>query len=543
MSGITARPYQEEAIAAVEAAAARGITRPLVSLPTGTGKTIVFSELLRRRGTRSLILAHRDELIQQAADKLRMVWPEARPGIVKAEQDDVHAHTIVASVQTLSRPNRLSRLDEAIRSGLFAADGFETIVVDEAHHATADTYMRVLTRLGSFGRRNGARPPLTLGVTATAMRADGTPLGAVWEEIVYVKPILPMIQEGYLCDMRAISVHIEVDLDQVHVQHGDLKAGELDKAMREAAAPAHAAEAYEKYAAGRTALCFTPSVEMAYEMADAFRERGYAAEALDGTTPLEERRAILQRFKAGETKVLANCAVLTEGFDEPRIDCIIVARPTKSRPLYVQMVGRGTRTFPGKVDCLVIDMVGNTRRHSLASMATLLGSEAAEVRMKEGESVLEAVARAEQEGLELEVRGKLVATAVDLFSQRDMQWVMSQQDCFVMGLKDGELVIYTEDLEHWNVAHVRRDRSRTVIAEGLDLGYAQGVGEDYARSNGDMHLIQRDAPWRGLPATPKQLNALRSWKIEPSEFPGLTRGQASDLMTAAVGRRAVMALR
>ena len=536
MSGITARPYQEEAIAAVMAALARGVTRPLVSLPTGTGKTIVFAELLRRRAARGLILAHRDELIQQAADKVRMVWPDAGLGIVKAEMNEVHARTIVASVQTLARPRRLDMLTDELERGLFAGEDIATIVVDEAHHATADTYVRVLSRLGSFGRRNGGGSPLTLGVTATAMRADGTPLGDVWQEIVYAKDILPMIQAGYLCDLRAIAVHIEVDLDQVHVQHGDLKAGELDKALREAAAPAHAAEAYQKYAQGRTALVFTPSVEMAYEMADAFVQEGVAAEALDGETPLEERRAILRRFKAGETKVLANCAVLTEGFDEPRIDCIIVARPTKSRPLYVQMVGRGTRTFPGKTDCLVIDMVGNTRRHSLASMATLLGSEAAEVRMKEGESVLEAIARAEQEGLSLEVRGKLVAQAVDLFSSREMQWVMAAPNAYLMDVGDGAVIaIRSDDLERWSVDYITRDRTVTPLAAGLDLGYAQGTGEDFARTT-PATLVRRDAPWRGLPASPKQIDALRRWKVDLTRHPGLTRGKASDLLTAASGR-------
>ena len=376
-SSLALRPYQHEAIDEILAAISNGINRPLVSLPTGTGKTVVFAHLLAQRGGRGLVLAHRDELLRQAADKLMLVAPGLNVGIVKAGENQVAAQVVVASVQTLSRPNRLEQLPGDI----------ETLVVDEAHHAVAPTYLRILEYLGAFNT-NG---PLCVGFTATPERGDGAGLGAVWQKIVYQKTILEMLLAGYLCDLRAVRVSVAVNLNQVRVRGGDYAEGELGRAMMHANAPAHVVAAYQEHAAGRKTLVFTPTVDLAHAMAESFESAGVRAEALDGQTPDEERRAILRRLHSGETQVVANCAVLTEGFDEPSIDCVIVARPTKSKPLYIQMVGRGTRIYPGKEDCLVLDVVGATSRHDLITASTIFdldlstksAREAAEERDKE----------------------------------------------------------------------------------------------------------------------------------------------------------------
>ena len=517
---ISLRPYQNDAIAAIEAAEQRGVRRPLVALPTGTGKTVIFAELIRRRAGRSLVLAHRDELISQAADKLRTVNPAAKVGVVKAERDEIAAPVVIASIQTLARSSRLARI----------VPNFTTVVVDEAHHATADSYVRTLEHVGSFSSDG----PLTLGATATPERADGTALGEIWQEIVYQADILQMIRGHYLVDLRAVRVRIEADLDEVHTRAGDLVAAELDTALRAANAPAHAVAAYNEHAPGRKALLFTPTVLLAHDMAEAFCDAGIAAEALDGTTATDMRREILERFRTGETMVVANCAVLTEGFDEQSIDCIIVARPTKSRPLYVQMIGRGTRTWPGKTDCIIIDLVGSTSRHKLVSVPTLFGLEPAE--LAGGTNVSEAVARREQEQAAREAHGRLVAETVDLFASRELQWIASDSCRFVLSVGDGLLVLHTTDLAHWTVSHVSREHQRTQIAARLDLGYAQGVAEDYARRIGAGALVSRTARWRREPATHKQILALCKWKI--SARPGLTKGEASDLLAAAAGRAA-----
>jgi ATP-dependent helicase IRC3 len=253
-SAIALRPYQEEAIDAINDAAEVGITRPLVALPTGTGKTVIFAHLIGQRRGRSLVLAHRDELIRQAVDKLLMVNPDFNLGVVKAEDNEVSAPVVVASVQTLSRPNRLEQLD----------CDFNTVIVDEAHHAVADSYQRILEHVGSLAPDG----PLTTGFTATPERADKIGLGQVWEKIVYQKPLLDMIREGYLCDLRAVRVSLQVNLDAVHTRHGDFIESELEGAMLNADASIHVVQAYQDHAVGRKALVFTPTVRLAYEMAE-----------------------------------------------------------------------------------------------------------------------------------------------------------------------------------------------------------------------------------------------------------------------------------
>src|SRR5712671_6334986 len=372
---LTPRPYQYEAVAALLAATARGLHRPLLVLPTGTGKTIVFALLVQRRRGRSLILAHRDELIQQAVDKLHLVDPTLALGVVQATRDEHTAPTVVASVQTLSRRPRLARL----------VPDFQTIVIDEAHHAPAPTYRRIL----EYCRAWHPDGPLVVGVTATPERGDRHSLREVFEHIVYQKTLLEMMQAGYLVDLRALQVLLQANFDALRTPHGDFVDAELETLLLAANAPAQVLAAFQAHAADRKALLFTPTVALAYAMAATFRTAGIPAEALDGTTPLPTRRAILQRLHSGATRVVANCAVLTEGFDEPSVDCIIIARPTQSAPLYQQMLGRGTRTYPGKTDCLILDVVGVSTQHALHTAATLFGCDAAQLAQQ---SVLELVA-------------------------------------------------------------------------------------------------------------------------------------------------------
>jgi len=285
-----------------------------------TGKTVLFGHLLNGRDGRGLVLAHRDELIGQAAGKLRQIAPSLEVGIVKAERDEIGADVVVASIQTLARPSRLARLEA----------NFRTIVVDEAHHASAATYVAVLRELGAFTEGG----PLTVGVTATPERADKSKLGAVWQEIVYQRSMLEMIAAGYLVDLRAIQVGTDADLGRLRIVHGDLQDAEIADELIASGAIPQVAGAYLKHARDRKGIAFTPTVRVAHLLAGELAARGIPAEALDGTTPTDERRAILGRLHEGSTRVVVNCGVLTEGFDEPSVDCILIARPTKSRPLY-----------------------------------------------------------------------------------------------------------------------------------------------------------------------------------------------------------------
>src|SRR2546426_3543198 len=251
---------------------------------------------------------------------------------------------------------------------------------------------------------------------------DHHSLRQVFDRIVYQKTLLEMMQAGYLVDLRALQILLQANFDALRTQQGDFVEAELETLLLAANAPAQVLAAFQTHAAERKALLFTPTVALAYAMADTFRMAGIPAEALDGTTPLATRRAILQRLHTGATRIVANCAVLTEGFDEPSVDCIIIARPTQSAVLYPQMLGRGTRTYPGKTDCLILDVVGVSTRHTLHTAATLFGCDPTQLAQQ---PVLESLDPQARPTLvdEDRITGTLRSTPVDLFARRTLRWV------------------------------------------------------------------------------------------------------------------------
>ncbi len=510
------RDYQEQAIACVLAEAAQGVRRPLVVLPTGTGKTVVFCHLARRMGCRTLILAHRDELIQQAAAKFRQVDPQVDLGIVKAEADQHARRVVVASVQTLAQPHRLARLKR----------DFGLIVIDEAHHAAAKTYKTILKHLGSW-EDDG---PITVGVTATPDRGDGVGLKSVFQKIVFQRGLLEMIHAGYLCGLRGVEVQVDADLAGLPTRRGDIVEAAAGAALLAAHAPEAIAAAYRQHASGMRAVVFTPTVAMAEATAAAFRAVGVAAKSLDGMTPVLERRQILAGLADGSTPVVCNCGVLTEGFDEPQIRCVIIARPTKSRALYTQMVGRGTRLADGKRECLVLDVVGATRQHQLVTVATLVGRAAREAKRQAkrqaGGSTKGALPPLGQPVDPSRVKGE----AVDLFHASPLRWLQAGRSTFILALRDGWLLVEPERAatDLWRVVQREgRDATPGVLVGELDLATAQALADDVARGLGPL---PRDLRWRERPASPQQLDALRRWHVAPGE--GLTAGEASDQLTA-----------
>jgi ATP-dependent helicase IRC3 len=532
-SAITLRPYQSEAIQAVLDAERRHVRRPLISLPTGCGKTIIFATLIHQQSGRSLILVHRDELISQAMEKLAFVDPSLDIGVVKAERNELDNQVVVASIQTLSRRKRLEQL----------GTDFQLVVVDEAHHATAFSYEFVLEYLSCFDEHG----PLLLGVTATPERGDRTPLGRIFESIVYQKTILDMIPQ-YLCDLRAIQVQLmKADFNSLHVRNGDYRDDEVEEMMFAANAPDEVAAAYAQYAIGRKALIFTPSVSLAYAMVDAFKAVGIKQiEALDGDTPTDKRRAILRRLKSGKTQIVSNCAVLTEGFDEPSIDCIIIACPTRSKPSYIQMIGRGTRKHPGKEDCLILDLVGVTTRHDLMTISKLFNLPDKVLKDKTVTEAIEDEARVkvhlQEEQDEMEEMERVVMT-VNVFERRPMRWLNVDQSFSLSLGEEGWIALRPEAGEHWSVWVISKyDGSTKPIAQGMTLEGAQVIAEDYVRQSGTVGLTWRQASWRQRPVTdyPKMLNLMR-WRKIPV-MAGMTAGQASDLIGQAELRKRLQSI-
>ncbi len=514
--GPVLRPYQHEGLVASQTRYRSGVRRQLLVLPTGTGKTVVFAETIRQRRGRAVVLVHRDELVRQAVEKIRTANPDMVVGVVKAQEDETGAHVIVASVQTLAHDRRLGRL----------VGPFATVIVDEAHHAAAATYRKIIKALvGS--------ETLLLGVTATPGRGDGVALKTVFDEIVYRKTLPEMICGGYLADLRAVQVSVDgLNLDQVASRNGDWSDGALGEALGDAHLPDVAAKAWHDHAAGRRGLLFTPTVALAHASADALTSSGVAAEAVDGTTAPGERRAILRRLKTGETSVVTNCGVLVEGFDEPAVDAIIIGRPTRSQGLYLQMLGRGTRPHPGKTDCLIVDLVGSASRHDLITLAGLAGVDPRAVARK---GVTEALTeRSFAPALAGTWAAELQSTELNLFRRRPMAWVCSGQRWI---LPTGTGTVSLEPASgRWSVVERTRTEPPVTVAAGLSLEWAQGTGEDVVRSRGGTMLAKADAPWRARPASEKQLHALRRMRIRVA--PGLTAGAASDLISARMGQRA-----
>ncbi len=356
------RPYQQQAIAAVIAARQRGLRRLVVCLPTGAGKTVIFSELARMARQPVLVLAHRSELVEQARDKLSRALGD--PAAVAVEQADRRVHdgarVVVASIRSLHE-GRLATLMDGRRFGL--------VIYDECHHSAAEGNQAVLRALGAFD------PDWTgtlLGFTATPQRADGKALADIFEEIVYSRSVLEMIDDGYLCKLRGFRVATAADLRALSAGGEDFAVEELAEAIDIEERNALVARSIQELARDRRTVAFCVTVNHATHLARALGALGLRAGIVHGNLRREDRQQVLADFRAGRLQAVTNVGVLTEGFDDPGISCIAMARPTRSEGLYAQCVGRGTRLHPGKADCLVLDFV-DLSDLSLVSLPTLAG--------------------------------------------------------------------------------------------------------------------------------------------------------------------------
>ena len=348
------RPYQQKARDRIHAEWEAGRTRTLLVLPTGTGKTIVFASVAAdqvRAGDRVLILAHRGELLEQAADKL-----QRSTGLVSAvEKADATClntwfRVVVGSVQTLQRTARLER---------FPRDYFGTIIIDEAHHAITDGYRRILDYFGS------AR---VLGVTATPDRGDMRNLGEVFDSLAFEYKLTDAIKDGYLCRIMAQTIPLQLDISGVALSGGDYAVGDLGTAL-DPYLEQIAAEMAQR-CKDRKTVVFLPLIKTSQKFRDLLNAHGFRAAEVNGQSA--DRKEVLADFDAGKYNVLCNSMLLTEGWDCPSVDCVVVLRPTKVRSLYSQMVGRGTRLSPGKSDLLLLDFLWMTDKHELCRPADLV---------------------------------------------------------------------------------------------------------------------------------------------------------------------------
>lgn len=541
------RDYQIECRQAIRDGYREGVRRALVVLPTGAGKTVVFASLPAyfRMRNRMLVLAHRDELVEQARAKFQQIDAGLPVGVEKAElRAPPGARVVVASVQTLGRAgsDRLRALDP---------DAFKLLVIDEAHHAIASSYRRILDHFGIF---EAGTDKLLVGFTATPYRGDKRGLGEVFERIVYSRSIGEMIQKGVLCDLAGFRVSTETDLTDVATRRGDFTIDELSKRVNEAHRNSIVVRAYRELVPGRRCLVFCADVAHARELAAMFQREGVPARAVWGEMPEAERRGALTDLREGRAPVITNCNVLTEGFDEPSIEAILMARPTQSPLLYTQMVGRGTRTHPGKKELTVIDVVDNTRRHRLFTLPRMFGlREDFDLRGERARQLqlrLEHAAR-RFPALDLTRIGtpddlRLVVDPVRMIVRglaEEVQrwsrfcWVKMPDGSFWLDLGEaGRLTIRENLLDRYEILHGGHAVDAQKRLEGAFRRADAYVARQFPAL---VRLLGQDLAWRHEPATEKQREILRRLGIRAEE--GLTKGEAALMISTSRLRRAVQA--
>lgn len=482
------RPYQQEAREAIHREWNKGNKRTLLVLPTGTGKTIVFTNVIGDRvaagGSRCLILAHRGELLDQAADKLYKTTG-LRAAVEKAEESSLDSFlpVTVGSIQSLAQPKRLEQ---------FAPDHFGTIIVDEAHHAISESYQRVLQHFSEAD---------VLGVTATPDRGDFKNLGTYFDSIAYEYSLPRAIKEGFLSPIRAQTIPLQLDLSSVKQSAGDFQLSDLGTALDPYLEMI--ADEMVQICQERKTVVFLPLIATSQRFCSLLNERGMRAAEVNGQS--DDRADILAAFDRGDYNVLCNSMLLTEGWDCPSVDCIVVLRPTRVRSLYSQMVGRGTRLYPGKDHLLLLDFLWHTERLDLVHPAHLIAKHE-EVAQKMTEKI-------EEDGGPVDLEMMEALAIQDVQAEREaalaekLKKLRNRKRKFVDPLQY-EISIQDEDLTNyvptfgWEAKPVTEGQKKTLDKFGID---SESVDTSGKASMLIDRLIERSKA--GL-ATPKQIRAL-----------------------------------
>lgn len=499
------RPYQKVAHSRFLDFLDRGGKRGIIQLPTGCGKTVTGLTLAKKMGAKTLWISHRTELITQPLKTTKSLFPDVTTGIVKARRNEMNNDFVFASIQSLYR-----RVDQLPK--------FDLVVIDECHHAPSKTYRIVLEALGDTP---------VLGLTATPERGDGKGLDEDFEEIVYQLQLSEAIRKGYLVDLRSKQIDLGIEFDNIRTTLGDLNTRDLNEEMIRAGVPEGVAEAYVKYSADKKGIIFTVSVDQAKRTTSELLKRGIKAEWVSGSIKEQEREAILRRLKSGETQVVVNCMILTEGFDEPSVECVVIARPTKSKPLYLQMIGRGSRLSPGKKECLILDVTGVSKRHSLVTAPVLFGT-------KSGESVKEKDERERKERSQRDLEiGQLkkIVTKKTTGETDEFDWLKVNDDLYVVDCGDIGQLRVRKTGNDWVPKIKRRGGFEREISNPTSLELAQKIGEDYARrvNPSILRLVGKNAKWKKNPASDLQKNLLKKYGV-PFD-PNITKGEAAKKIT------------
>jgi hypothetical protein len=483
-----------------------------------------------------LVLVHTDELIDQNIGKLRKYNPTLKVDKEKAsEYADPTAAIVVASVATLGRKG-------TARGRRFDWSRFDKVITDEAHHSCAQSYKNIYEMAGV-----AQHDKLHIGFTATPFRSDGEDLTEIFDRVTFEYGIRQAIEDGWLCDVRGLRLSTNTRLDGVHRLAGDFKTDELSDAVNTPERNAGIVKGWQQHATGRPTIAFTVDIEHARDLAAEFQRRGVRAEAIWGDDP--ERRAKLGRFLRRATDVLCNCALLTEGFDAPLTSCIVMARPTQSPGLYVQCVGRGTRTDDGKDDLLVIDVCDLSSRFTL-NISQMFGLPAPLDLM--GRSVITTAKKVEElseanpqkdfstaaslDAVEVMAREvdlfQTVALPAEIASITRLNWIR-MPDGYVLWLPERRALRIRQNM----LGHFDLIAEGAKFAETETIEDAFTITEEWVNKNQPtaMRMILRDAKWHDVPATERQRELLRKmYKREPAA--DMTKGRASQLIGSKIAQ-------
>ncbi len=506
MSSILLRDYQLAALLNVQEEFHYGITQQLVELPTGSGKTIIMAEIAKHYNKKTLILSHREELIQQTYQKVKLVWSDADIGICKAERNEIDHQIVIGSVATCHKSKRLTQLKQ---------QGFEVLIVDEAHHAAADSYKKIIEELGFTTNKN----KLLVGFTATPERNDKKGLLDIFEKITFSRSISTLITAGYLSSVHGRKILTECSLDDIKTYKGDFIVQQLAHAVDIPSRNNFIVDKYIEHASGRKAVGFTVNIKHAQNLAAAFNNKGIASSAIWSDMPIQDRQKILQEFRDGKITVIFSCTILIEGFDEPSIECIIMARPTKSRPLYTQAIGRGLRLHPGKQDCLVLDFTD--KYHKLDAIINLR-STIPDARIQDDGTD-------KKERLEENYR-RVVNTPVkqiqdqifNVLGNIKFMWTPLGDDEYSLMDDDGNEIIISPSgdgfIANVYVTSMYDHEIMNIVKEPLPLNYCTGVCEDFARRSMKVKFADVSESWMqnayNVQPTPKQIERLERDQVD-----------------------------
>ncbi len=520
------RPYQTEAVQAAVRAVRIGHRRLLAVLATGAGKTVIAAHLAGQTKGRVLMFVNRDELVTQSVEKFALAVPADQIGVVQGSQRDWHARYVVASIQTVARAARLLELLEADR-----ADPFRLVIVDETHHIGAASYQQVLHALG-LDSRETAGSRVLLGITATPVRMDGQSVQDFFDQEIYRKEIADLIALGYLAPVRGLRLSTATALPTA----GPSTSGDYDEQLLALAVDtpgrnALIAETWQHHAADRQTVVFAVNVAHAQHLAAAFQELQVSADWIAGSLPLKERRRRLQAFHDQQVQVLVNCTILTEGWDEPSVNCLVMARPTLSPGLYIQMVGRGLRPAVDKQDCLVMDVTDQA--HSLAcSLTVLTDPDATRQSRPERKKGSE---RDPEEPAEIPGTVSAVPLPWDVLGTSPFIWHPEATGPWLEAGPQHAIYVVPAGHDLWQAWLHSPDGVVGLTDQPLPFAYAQGVAEDWVRDHQLTRYAAKDAAWRSRLVSPKQQDLLRRLQVafDPQT---LTQAEASQILRTALAQ-------